>query len=70
MEREFQLAFGQQIDQWISLHQEEIREPSDRIFQQPEAADQERFACSLLCGYLREKGFTSEQPAGGMKTAF
>ncbi len=70
MEREFQLAFGQQIDQWISLHQEEIRELSDRIFQHPEAAEQERFACSLLCGYLREKGFTLEQPAGGMNTAF
>ncbi len=43
---------------------------ASKLYQRPETAFQEEFACDLLCGTLSEAGFVIERPLAELDTAF
>lgn len=43
---------------------------ADDIFDHPEMGFEERYACGLLTGWLREHGWQAETGTGGLETAF
>ena len=58
------------IEQWVLENQQQLFTLASQLFDHPETAQQERFACSTLCNYLEEHGFRIEKGVGELETAF
>lgn len=54
----------------IDRHEAEIWSLSQRIWEHPEVALEEKYAAEQLCAYLEQQGFRIETGIAGMETAF
>lgn len=55
----------QTIAAWFADHGEQVRQFAHRLWQQPETAWQEQYACQQTAEFLRQQGFTVETFAIG-----
>lgn len=58
------------IDTWIREHAEVSAKLAEDIFNHPELAEEEVNSAGYLRKYMEDLGFSIEENAGGMPTAF
>ncbi|MDZ4720968.1 MAG: M20 family metallopeptidase [Roseiflexaceae bacterium] len=64
------MAMQQTILEYVDQHDEQLSYLAKEIWNHPEIALEERFACKLLADELEAAGFTVERGIGNMPTAF
>lgn len=60
----------QLCDESVEENLEHLSNIASYLYMNPEIAFQEHKACKVLCRELREQGFTVQEKAGGLDTAF
>ena len=58
------------VEKIVEDYRKEIWDISSFLFHNPETGNQEYQAAALQCEFLRRNGFTVEEKAGGLDTAF
>lgn len=58
------------IEHWIEENRSQLNALANQLFQHPEMAEREYFACSTLTCYLEQHGFAVQESIEGLDTAF